>query len=1092
LLAAVRAQGKKKENTKVFSPGKLTEQEFNWRCTCSKSIQITYFKVMQHFEKVNPAQGLLTLRSIMSNFRLDSWQTCRFLLPILFFLSPTLSKAQNPTEPTINATLSGTVIDAKTKESLIGASVKIQGTTNGSSTDREGKFRLITGQKFPFTLLVNFVGYKQTEVVVTQSQITVELVEDYNPLNDVVVVGYGTQKKINLTGSVATVDAKTLANRPITNATQALQNVPGVFTNQTKGRPGADAAAIRIRGSGTLNNNNPLVLVDGIEFPLGDVNPNDIESVTVLKDAASAAIYGNRAANGVILVKTKTGKKGTFSIDYNFYAGSQKATQFPDVVTNTVDYMIGKNRALANEGKPAESSEALINEFRTGTDPFIYPNTNWFDVMFRNAAIQEHNLRISGGSEKTAFSISLGYLDQDGILIASSGKRYSLNSNISSDITKRLKVGASLTANFWNSKESAYSADDGNGEGGLMGLTYRGLPFQTPYAQDGSYADQWIRVPGHNFFRNTVALANEGFNKNNQYRTMANVFLEYQLPFNIKYKTTLGANLLYGINKYSYPAINLTNPKTGVISPIGNTPARGVRQISQNNINITNFHTLNWEGALDKHHFGALAGFSLERFDDNNFSAYNEGYLGNDLTELNAGSTSPQVTGTSGASRLQSYFGRFNYNYNEKYLFEANFRYDGSSRFAAGNRWGFFPSFSAGWRASEEEFIKNLDVFSNLKLRASYGKLGNQNVALFSYVDAIALGQNYNFNGTIVSGAAITQLSDPNITWETTTMSDIGLEGSFFKSKLTFEIDLFNKQTSKILRQISVPGQVGNLAGPVKNIGAVNNRGFEVTLGFKDAVQDFRYNIDANLTYIKNKVTNVNGQKYYSGNTIIQEGSPIDSFYGLQAEGIFQTADEVKAHAFQNAGTVPGDLKYKDVDGNGVVDNNDRVVIGNSIPKFVYGFSGGFGYKRWDFSFIFQGLQDVDTYLTGNLAQPFKNGAGVTNDWLTDSWTPTNTGASLPRLTTSNGYPPNFQTSSFWVRDASYLRLKNVQISYSFPNKWLNKAGIDVLKVFVNAQNYLTFSNFKFSDPERNLTRADLIEYPNAKTISAGINVSFK
>ncbi len=548
---------------------------------------------MQNFEKVNPVQRALALPCLLSGVKLDIKQMARVLAPLLWLIVPLVVQAQNPTEPTINATLTGTVIDSKTKETLIGATVKIQGTTNGASTDRDGKFRLVTGQKYPFTLLVNFVGYKQSEIVVTQSQITVALVEDNNPLDDVVVVGYGTQKKINLTGSLAIVDAKTLANRPITNATQALQNVPGVFTNQTKGRPGADAATIRIRGAGTLNNNNPLVLVDGIEYPLGDVNPNDIESVTVLKDAASAAIYGNRAANGVILVKTKTGKNGKFSIDYNFYAGSQKATQFPDVVTNTVDYMIGKNRALANEGKPAESSEALINEFRTGTDPYIYPNTNWFDIMFRNAAIQEHNLRISGGTEKTAFSISLGYLDQDGILIASSGKRYSLNTNLSSEITKRLKVGASLTANFWNSKESAYSADDGNGEGGLMGLTYRGLPFQTAYAQDGTYADQWIRVPGHNFFRNTVALANEGFNRNNQYRTLANVFLEYQLPFNIRYKTTLGANLLYGINKYSYPAINLTNPKTGAITPIGNTPARGVRQISQNNINITNFHTLN-------------------------------------------------------------------------------------------------------------------------------------------------------------------------------------------------------------------------------------------------------------------------------------------------------------------------------------------------------------------------------------------------------------------------------------------------------------------------------------------------------------------
>ncbi|PST84401.1 TonB-dependent receptor [Pedobacter yulinensis] len=1014
-------------------------------------------------------------------------RTCILLFSLLL-----ASRLHGQNQPVIHANLQGQVVDMKTKEPLIGATVRIKGTTNGATTDVSGKFTLVTGQKLPFVLEVNYVGYEPAEVQVAASPAVIALRELNHNLNDVVVVGYGTQKKVNLTGSIATVDQKTLANRPITNASQALQNVPGVFTNQTKGRPGADGAAIRIRGSGTLNNNNPLVLVDGIEYPLGDINPNDIESITVLKDAASAAIYGNRAANGVILVKTKGGKKGVFSLDYSFYAGSQRATQFPDAVTNTVDYMEGKNRALANEGKPAESSLALIEEFRNGTDPFIYPNTDWFKLMFRSAAIQEHNLRVSGGSEKTTFSVSLGYLDQDGIMIETSGKRYALNANVNADLTKKLRIGAGITGNFWYSKESAYSADDGNGEGGLMGLTYRGLPFQTPYAQDGSYADQWIRVPGHNFFRNPVALSREGFNKKDQFRTLANLFGEYQLPFNIRYKTTLAANLMYGINKYNYPAINLKNPKTGVVTPIGNTPARGVRQASENAINLTNFHTLTWEQRFGQHALNALAGFSMERFSDADFSAYNQGYLGNDLEELNAGSSSPQVSGRSGLSKLQSYFGRLNYNYRERYLLEANFRYDGSSRFARGRRWGFFPSFSAGWRLSEETFLKETGIFDNLKLRASYGRLGNQNLPLFSYVDAISLGQNYNFNGSVVSGAAITQVADPNITWETTDMTDIGLEAAFFKGRFHVEFDWFNKETTNILRQISIPAQVGNLAGPVRNIGAVSNRGYEVTAGWKDAFTNFRYNIEANLTQVTNRVTNLNGQRYFGSNTVIQEGSAIDSFFGLEAEGIFQSAAEVAAHAFQNSGTQAGDLKYRDVDGNGVVDNNDRVVVGNSIPRFVYGFSGGIGWKGFDFSFIFQGLQDVDTYLTGNLAQPFKNGAGVTREWLTDSWTPQQPSARLPRLTTSNGYPQNFQTSGFWVRDASYLRLKNVQLAYTFPQQWTAKAGIAQIKVFVNAQNYLTITNFEFSDPERNLTRADLVEYPNAKTLTAGLNLSLK
>ncbi|WP_207531865.1 SusC/RagA family TonB-linked outer membrane protein [Desertivirga arenae] len=1010
---------------------------------------------------------------------------------IFFSMALMLISSANTWAQVSNTVLSGKIIDAKTKEALPGVSVHIKGTTHAVTTDINGVFRFVTGQKLPYTLELSFIGYEKKETEVNTANAVIELSEQPSQLNEVVVVGYGSQKKVNLTGSVATLDSKVLANRPITNSTQALQNLPGVFTNQTKGRPGADGATIRVRGVGTLNDSNPLVLVDGIEFPLGDVNPNDIESITVLKDAASSAIYGNRAANGVILVKTKTGKKGGFRLDYNFYTGSQKATQFPDAVTNSVEYMEGKNRALANEGKPAESSQALIDEYKAGTDPFIYPNTNWFDVMFRSAAIQEHNLRLSGGSEKTSFSVSLGYLDQDGIMIQTNGRRYSLNTNITSDINKRLKIGANLIGNFWSNRESAYTADDANGEGGLMGLIYRGLPMQTAYAQNGTYADQWIRVPGHNFFRNPVALSNEGYRKDNQFRTLANLFAEVQLPWNIRYRTTVGANLRYEIEKYNYPQINLTNTKTGVISPIGNTPLRGIRQISTNDINLTNFHTLNWDRKFAQHSIGALAGFSVETFNQGKFSAYNQGYLGNELEELDAGSTAQQVTGTTEPVKLLSYFGRLNYNFSEKYLFETNFRYDGSSRFGKGNRWGFFPSFSAGWRISQEEFLKDVAFISNLKLRASYGKLGNQRIGLFRYIPTFGLGQNYNFNGTTVGGAAITQLNDATISWETTKMSDIGLEGSFFKNAFTFEIDWFNKITDDILRQTTIPAQVGNLTGPLQNIGKVSNKGIEVTLGYKNKIDQFRYGIDANVTYLTNRVVSIRGQRYFSGNTVIEEGSPIDSFYGLEALGIFQSSEEVAASPFQNAGTKPGDLKYRDIDGNNVIDNNDRVAIGNSIPKYTYGFSLNAGFKGFDFSAIFQGLEDVDTYLTGNLAQPYKNGAGVTREWLTDSWTPENPNARLPRLTTSNGYPQNFLTSSFWVRDASYLRLKNVQLSYTVPKRISSKAGMSTLRIYVNAQNYLTFSNFKFSDPERLLTRGDIIEYPNAKTITAGVNVSF-
>ena len=982
--------------------------------------------------------------------------------------------------------ISGKVVNEATGEALSGVSVKIKNSETGTLTDEQGVFTLSVPDDKP-VLVFSYVGFISSEITINDRRsVIVSLKSESKGLEGVVVVGYGRQKRRNVTGAITTIDQKQLANRPITNSTQALQGAPGVYVNQTNGRPGADAASIRIRGIGTLNNSNPLVLVDGIEYSLGAINPNDIESITVLKDAASSAIYGNRAANGVILVTTKKGQKDKFQASYNYYRGVQKSTFTPDVVSNAVEYMEGKNIALANEGKPAEYTPSLINEYKAGSDPYIYSNTNWFDVMYRQASIEEHNLRFSGGNDKTLFSLSLGYLNQDGILLNSWAKRYSMNLNVVSDITPRLKVGANITGSLWNNRESSYTSDEANGEGGLMGLIYRGLPMQVPLTQDGSYADQWFRVPGHNFFRNPYALSYDGFRKDGALRALANVFAEYKLPYNFQYKVTLATNIYYDIEKFFNPQINLTNTKTGEVTVMGNIPIRSAKNTSNTNLNITNFHTLGWEKQFKDHKLSALGGFSIESFNTGAFSASNQGFLDNSLSELNAGSTGAIVNGTSSDSKLMSYFSRVNYSYLDKYFAEANFRYDGSSRFASGNRWGFFPSFSVGWLISEENFLKTSPVIDNLKVRASWGRLGNQQIALFSYIDAISLGYNYNLNNTVVGGVATAQLSDPNITWETTTMTNIGIDAAFLQNRLSAEIDVFDKRTTNILRQVSVPAQVGDLAGPFRNIGSVTNKGIELTVGFRDKIGAFTYNAGANITYLKNKVLDIKGNKYYSGTTIITEDVPINSFFGLQAEGIFQTEKEVADHAVQSATTKPGDIKYKDVDGNRIINDADRVIIGNSIPAYTYSFTLGAGYKGFQLTAFFQGVHDVDTYAYGNLAQPYKNGAGVTREWLTDSWTPQNTGARLPRLTTSTGYPQNFLTSDFWIQDASYLRLKNIQLSYRIPQNWIQQ-----LTVFVNAQNYLTFSKFKLGDPERQVTRGDIIEYPNNKMITGGVNVTF-
>jgi TonB-linked SusC/RagA family outer membrane protein len=992
--------------------------------------------------------------------------------------------------------LNGRVLD-ETSAGLPGVSVVLKGTTRGTTTNGEGDFQLDVPDSESI-LVFSFVGYQSKEIVPgNRSSIQVSMVPEDKSLEEVVVVGYGTQKKVNLTGSVATLDAKFLADRPITNSSQALQGLPGVFVNMNKGRPGDDGASITIRGANSyFSGSAPLVLVDGIEFPLSDVNPNDIESITVLKDAASAAIYGSRAQNGVVLVKTKSGQRNKkVTVDYNGYYGSQTVTRLPqNVVWNTLDYMEGKNRALINEGRQPEYTPAIIEEYRNGTDPFIYSNTNWWDVMFRPAPIQQHNLRIAGGSDKTSYSVSLGYLDQKGIMPNTNANRYTLNTSIDSDITKWLKIGSSLLGTFSRDRESAYSADEGNGEGGIMGLTYRGLPMQTAIAADGSYADQWIRVPGHNFYRNPYALSFEGDRMNKQLRTILNLYAQVNLPLGITYKITAAPNVSFSSEKYNYPVILLTHPKTGLQAPMGNIPARGVRQNGFETFNFTNFQTLGWEKMLaEKHYLNLLLGTSVEYFSNANFNASNQGYLGNEITELNGGTINPVVGGTSSRSRIMSYFGRVNYIFNDKYLFETNFRYDGSSRFAPDKRWGFFPSVSVGWRINEEEFLKDVQAISNLKLRASWGQLGNQNIPLFSYINAITLGTNYNFNNSLVSGAAVTQLADPNVTWETTTTANIGLDGGFFNNKLTFEVDLFSKTTDDILARVNLPGQVGNLGGPLRNVGSVSNKGAEVTLGYRNRIGKVNYNVGTNVTYLTNLVENTNGEIIFNdgGRRITQEDFPLNSFFGLETIGIFQNADDIKNAPFQNRVTNPGDLRYKDQNGDQVIDNNDRVVVGRSVPRYTYSFTGGGDYKGFDLAIFFQGVEGVSTNLTSNLSQPYKNGAGVTRDWLTDSWTPENPNASLPRLTTANGYPQNFIFSDFWLQDLSYLRLKNIQLGYTMPNELIKKVGLSKLRLFVNGQNLLTFTKFRDGDPERDANQRGIIAYPIAKVISGGITVTF-
>ena len=987
------------------------------------------------------------------------------------------------------------IVTDEAGDPLPGVNITIRETGAGVISNADGQYSILVPEDEKATLTFSFIGYATRAIAVGErSVMDVILNEDTMMLEEIVVVGYGTQKKVNLTGAVSTVNPKQLENRPITNATQALQGVQGVYVNQAGAQPGIDGATIRIRGQGTLNNNDPLVLVDGIEYPLSAINPNDIESISVLKDAASSAIYGARAANGVILVKTKSGKKGAFAVDYNNYFGFQEASYLPNFVYDPILFMETRNQPQLNEGKLVpDYSQELIDEYREGmkTDPYTYPVNNWLDIMYNRAFIMEHNIRFSGGDERYGYSLSLGQGSLDGVLRGTDSEKYTIGLNTSTQINSRLKIGLNLHGHY-----QTYNAPAA-GVPNLVEMTYKAQAFHPTYLSDGRYADTFIRTPGHNIYRHPLALADEGENKRTGQRLLANFSAEYRLPFDIVY------NLHVGLSKYDFlrtlfaPDIYEYQVKTGAAVRVvyDGVNTRHVRKEDQNNLDRTLFHTLEWERRIkDLHDLKVLVGYSYEDFFASDFYARREGYLGNELYEPDAGSNNPMGGGTSSKSVLMSYFGRANYGYHDRYLLEANFRYDGSSRFAKGNRWGLFPSFSGGWRLSEEDFLKDAEWMNNLKLRLSWGQLGNERIDLFRYVDLMNTGLNYPFNDNVTSGMAVTAYNDPDITWETTTISNLGLDVAFLKGKLDLTFELFNKRTTNILRTVALPDQVGSLTGPIRNIGTVDNKGFELGLSFRNKCHGLNYEFFGNLTHVKNEIVDLKGQTIIDGMFILKEGYPIDSYYMLHAIGIFQSQDEVDNSPTQTAATKAGYLKFEDTNKDGKVTEDDRQIRGSVIPKFTYTFGLNLSYRQFDLNAFFQGVSNVYTYGDRIGATPLWFGCGLPEAWVTDSWTPERgESATLPIITTYEGaLNENFRTNDFWLRDASYLRLKNVQLTYTLPHRLLHQTRvIKGLRFFVNAQNPVTFSKMKEFDPEKNLKGDTWYAYPSVKTYTAGLNITF-
>ncbi|MEM8927268.1 MAG: TonB-dependent receptor [Bacteroidota bacterium] len=1002
--------------------------------------------------------------------------------------------------------ISGTVKDA-TGNVLPGASIVEKGTTNGTNTDFEGNFTIqLIGDDA--ILVVSYMGYVTKEVPVNGTDnLQIMLSEGSSELDEVVVVGYGTQKKVNLTGAVSSVKQDVIENRPITQTSNALQGLsPGVFVNSNSGEAGNDIADIRIRGIGTLNDSSPLILVDGIEAPLNSVSPNDIESINVLKDAASASIYGTRGANGVILVTTKRGRFDMpTQINYDAYYGFASPTVLPDMVWDNRDYLELYREAAINSGRNLNFDDADIERYDN------IPSTNWMKVLVRNSApLTSHNLSFSGGTEKFSYYFSNGFLSQDGVLEGSNEfERYSSRLNVDAKLTDKLKFGTSISIfkrdGFITPKDVFGS---GRGFSNKGSLVFSGAMVQHPitpvFDDQGRYGSFEADLGIERNRPNGQAVADQETVELDGLDVLGSAYLEYSPMKDLVFKGTFGLNYQDDLLKDIRKEYVTYDPVTGDAFTNGNGTRNVGNRLNQNSTrswNVTTLLQANYGLDIKKNRFDFLAGFSRETADIKQSEIQEEGFGTQDVIALGQG-TIVQTDGSIGEWTLVSFFGRANYNYADRYLLEANLRYDASSRFGENNRWATFPSFSAGWIVSAEPFWKE-NFISFLKFRGSWGKLGNQSTNLFPFVSQVSLGEDYNG----IPGGALSRLGNEDLKWEETRSTNIGIDIRMFNGRLGIEADYFTKRTEDILTDLDNPLLSGVAQPTTVNAATIENKGFEFLVNFRETFGDFRVNLSVNATNVKNEVVALNPelsddqdriQLNRSDNVWLVRGEPIFSIFGHEMAGIFQSQEEIDNapdHSF--IGTpAPGDFRYTDTNGDGVINEDDQKVIGNRQPEWLYGANFSFGYKGFELSGIIQGIGKAETWIA-RMYHPFPF-AGLRSYWQENRWTPENPSQTDPRLWVDRrGYNgQSIETAnkqiSYWVQDRAYIRLKNIQLGYTFSDVFLKKSPFTNLRLFVNGENLWTSTDLDDLDPERfdRESHATAV-LPQNRVISFGLNATF-
>ena len=996
---------------------------------------------------------------------------------------------------------------------LAGCTVTIKGNTLGVSTDKNGAFTIDVPDKSA-VLVFSFIGYESKEMVpVLNKQLVIKLIPQNTSMSEVVVVGYGTQKKTSVTAAVSVIKGESIAAQPVANISNSIGGrVAGVIFTQGSGEPGYDGSRILIRGMGTNGNANPLVIVDGIPRNFTQLDPNSIASLSILKDAAAVAPYGMGGANGVILITTKKGRAGPPSLTYSGFAGWQNPTKLAKFV-DAYQYATLFNEANDLEGSPHAYSDYALQKYRDGTEPDLYPNHDVLDELTKkNTLITSHNLTMTGGVEKIKYFASLGYLSQDGLWGPTKYKRYSLTTNVDADVTNTTKVNLSLNGRVEDRKYPGVSA------GNIFYQAFR-TPANAPLTFSNGLPGSYIgRSAAGNIFGSGEA-SSIGY-------TLLNSFsIEQQLPF-------IKGLSVKGLVSYDFNPINPedpTNPAAPIItfSRTWLTPIKFYRYDSATNTypqagndgpakpQYTELYTqvqaftyqfyANYNRSFGKHDITGLIVLESRNLKSSVFGAGRVNYNVS-VPELNNGSSNSTDINNSGYSsqaRQKSAVYRVTYGYNNRYLLEASGRYDGNYYFAPGKRFGFFPAFSAGWRISEEPFIRdNIKWINNLKIRGSYGESGALAGSPFQYLSSFTLYGNASvINGSTTQGLYENAQSNPDITWERAKKTDIGIEATLFNGLLNLEADIFFEKRSDILfpPTVTLPQEYGIGLSQV-NAGAMSNRGFELTVGSNHAFsKDLVVGLTANITFARNKLREVfETEATFNNPNRRVTGRPLNTRFGYQALGYFADAD------FNADGTLkdgiasqpfsttlhPGDIRYADVYGldgksDGTINTDDNVPIGQPYePEIIYGFSPSINFKAFDLSLLFQGATRRDFYQS---VFAFDNSSSATIDAL-DHWTPENTNAQYPRITTQPT-TNNTQTSSWWIRDGSYLRLKTGEIGYTIPAKVMSRIRIQTARFYISGQNVLTFTKIENFDPEVSVNNGQY--YPQQKVVSVGLNITF-